>query len=287
MNGRYGLTAGFLLSLKIALPLTACLPSHAWADPVGDRLELQQFFKQRFPQLQRQDFAEGVYAIDPIARQSWLAIEEFPPYEPALDAGKKLYNQPFANGHRYADCFPNQGIGIAQLYPKWDAVAGEVITLEKALNDCRVLHDQAPLPYQKGDIASILAYMAYTSRGNAIKASIPSDDPRALAAYEQGKRFYYTRRGQLNFSCASCHNQNAGKKIRSEILSPVLGHTSHWPVYRLAWGEMGTLHRRFNDCFELLRMPLLPAQGIELRNLEYFLSFMDNGIALNGPSTRK
>ncbi|MEQ1635376.1 MAG: sulfur oxidation c-type cytochrome SoxA [Methylococcales bacterium] len=267
--------------------LSLCLPNLVIADPARDRLETQRFFKRLFPQLQLQDYAEGVYAIDPIARDSWLAIEEFPPYEPALEAGEKLFKQPFKDGHSYADCLPNQGIAITQLYPLWDAIKGEVVTLEKALNDCRILHKEAPLPYQKGAIANILAYMAYNSRGKKINIQIPADDPRALAAYEQGKAFYYARRGQLNFSCASCHNQNAGKKIRSEVLSPVLGHTSHWPVYRLFWGEMGTLHRRFNDCFELLRMPLLPAQSFELSNLEYFLSIMNNGIALNGPSTRK
>lgn len=267
--------------------VSVCIPNLVIADPARDRLETQQFFKRLFPQLQLQDYAEGVYAIDPIARDSWLAIEEFPPYEPALEAGEKLFKQPFKDEHSYADCLPNQGVAITQLYPLWRPIKGEVVTLEKALNDCRVLHQEAPLPYQKGAIANILAYMAYNSRGKKINIQIPANDPRALAAYEQGKAFYYARRGQLNFSCASCHNQNAGKKIRSEVLSPVLGHTSHWPVYRLFWGEMGTLHRRFNDCFELLRMPLLPAQSVELRNLEYFLSVMNNGIALNGPSTRK
>lgn len=273
-----------LLSLTIYGLIGTCV---ADTSPVQDQQELRSYFNRLFPQLKLANFADGVYAIDPIGYESWQAILEFPPYEPALEQGERLFNQPFKNGQYYADCFPNKGIGIAQLYPLWDKTRGEVLTLEKAINDCRIRHSEVPLPYQKGDIAKILGYMAQTSHGKLITTIIPPDDPRALAAYEQGKAYYFKRQGQLNFSCAHCHTQNAGKQLRSEILSPMLGHTSHWPSYRLAWGELGTLHRRFIDCLELLRIPLLPAQSTEFRNLEYYLSYMSNGIPLNGPSMRK
>jgi sulfur-oxidizing protein SoxA len=260
-------------------------PSHA--DPLQDQQKFRQHYQQLFPKLALSDYADGVYAIDPIARQSWRAIEEFPPYEAAIEQGEALFNTPFKNGRRYADCFSYQGLGIAHEYPKWDRGKGEVITLARAINDCRADSQEAPLPYEKGDIARLLAYMAFTSRGKPIAITIPADDPRALAAYQQGKDFYYQRRGRLNFACATCHVQNAGKQLRSEILSPSLGHTSHWPVYRLKWGEMGTLHRRFKECLEQIKAPPIPAQSPEFRNLEYFLGFMGNGIPSNGPSTRK
>lgn len=263
------------------------LPHLCYSSPEQDRQAAWQYFNHLFPSLKLQDYADGVYAIDPIARDSWLAIQEFPPYEPTLEEGEQLFKQPFKNGRHYADCFPNQGIGIAQRYPVWDVNQGRVISLELAINDCRQQNAETPLPYQKGPIAKILAYMAWTSRGKIINTEIPANDPKALIAYEQGKAYYYRRQGQLNFSCASCHTQNAGKYIRSEMLSPMLGHTSHWPTYRLAWGELGTLHRRFLDCLELLRIPLIPAQSEELRNLEYYLSVLSQGIALNGPSIRK
>lgn len=261
--------------------------AQALADPQTELQENRRYFQNLFPKLTLQDYADGVYAIDPISRDSWLAIEEFPPYEPQLEHGKVLFEQEFKDGKHYADCFPQGGIGIAQLYPLWDRQRGTVVTLETAINDCRQQHGEAPLPYQKGDMASITGYMASTSRGKVIHTEIPTDDPRALAAYNQGKDYYYKRQGQLNFSCYSCHTQNAGKQLRSEVLSPMLGHTAHWPTYRMLWGELGTLHRRFIDCLVLLRIPLIPAQSEPLRNLEYYLSYQSNGIALNGPSTRK
>ncbi|MBU2571315.1 MAG: sulfur oxidation c-type cytochrome SoxA [Gammaproteobacteria bacterium] len=274
--------------LRYVYPLLlGILAGSALADPEQDHKALTEHYRTLFPKLTLQDYADGVYAIDPGARQSWRAIEEFPPYEWALEEGKTLFSIPFSNGAHYADCLPNRGIGIAQLYPKWNSETGEVVTLAKALNDCRERNGETPLPYQKGEIASLLAYLASTSRGKALAIEIPDSDPRALAAYQAGKAFYYERRGQLNFSCATCHVQNAGKRLRSEVLSPSLGHTSHWPVYRLKWGETGTLHRRFAECLKQVRAESPGAQSAQFRNLEYFLSYIGNGIPINGPSIRK
>ncbi len=258
-----------------------------YADPFEDRQKMRAFYQHLFPQLPLADYAAGVYAIDPDAKESWLAIEEFPPYELALEEGEVLFKQPFANGSSYANCFPNQGIAIAQNYPYWDKKKQQIVTLASVLNDCRLDNQLTPLAYGKGEISYLLAYMAYTSRGQKINTRIPNDSQAALAAYQQGKAYFYQRRGQLNFSCAICHLDNAGKFIRSEILSPALGHTTHWPAYRLNTGEMSTLHKRFMVCNKLIRAKVDPAQSTALRQLEYYLSFMDYGLPLNGPSTRK
>jgi L-cysteine S-thiosulfotransferase len=267
-----------IISFLMATPL--------YATPEQDQTAFRKHYQQRFPQLKLTDYANGVYAIDTIARQSWQAIEEFPPYETAIEQGKSLFIQPFVNGKQYAECFPT-GLSNGSTYPKWSIAQGEVITLAKAINDCRNRHKERALPYDNGDMISLLAYLAYTSRGKSIDIVIPKDDPRALDAYEQGKAFYYQRHGQLNFSCATCHVQNAGKKLRSEILSASLGHTNNWPTYRLKWGEMGSLHRRFAECLTQIKAKPYPEQSVEFRNLEYFLSYMSNGVPISGPSTRK
>jgi sulfur-oxidizing protein SoxA len=259
----------------------------AGAGPVQDRAQFLEHYRKLFPDLTLADYGDGVYALDGDARSSWEAIEEFPPYEIAVENGRKAFEQPFKNGKHYKDCFENDGVGIAHNYPRWDKSKGEVVTLALAVNECRLAHGEPPLPELKGALADVLAYMAYTSRGKPIEVKVPEDDPRALAAYEAGKQYYFRRRGQLDFSCATCHYQNAGKHIRSELLSPSLGHTSHWPVYRLKWGEIGTLHRRFIGCMEQIRAPLDKPQSAALRNLEYFLSYLSNGIPFNGPSIRK
>ncbi len=268
-----------LFSYILSLPLSAT--------PEQDQTAFRKHYRERFPNLKLNDYANGVYAIDSIAKQSWAAIEEFPPYEAAIEEGEKLFNTPFANGKHYADCLPNKGIGIANQYPLWSKTKGEVITLAKALNDCRVSQKEPALPYDKDGMVNLLAYLVYTTRGKPIDVTLPEDDPRALSAYEQGKAFYYQRHGQLNFSCATCHIQNAGKKLRSEILSASLGHTNNWPTYRLKWGEMGSLHRRFAECLTQIKAGPFVEQSLELRNLEYFLGYMGNGVPITGPSTRK
>jgi len=265
--------------LWIGLPVLAA--------PSDDQSQLRQYYQRLFPQLQLQDYGNGVYAIDAIARSSWLAIEAFPPYQPALEQGQVLFGTPFKNGRYYGDCFQHRGIGIAHNYPQWDSHKGAVVTLAQAVNDCRIANQEAPLDTLKGPMAELLAYMAFTSRGQPISVVIPDNDPRALLAYQQGKAFYYQRRGQLNFSCASCHIQNAGKKLRSETLSPALGHANSWPTYRLKWGEMGMLQRRFIECLEQIKAPVFPSSSIEFNNLEYFLAYMGNGVNITGPSVRK
>lgn len=279
---------GFLKGLLTAFIFLLASPSSlVLANPDEDTQHIRAFYQQRFPQLQLDDYADGVYAIDSDAKSSWLAIEEFAPYELALEQGEQLFKQLFSDGKSYADCFKNKGVAIAQNYPYWDQETQQVITLASAINHCRENHNALPFAYAKGEINYIMAYMAYTSRGKRINTTIPKNAPLALAAYEHGKNYFYQRRGQLNFSCASCHVDNAGKYIRSEILSPALGHTTHWPAYRLNTGEMGTLHRRFMVCNKLIRAKIDPAQSTALRELEYFLSIMANGLPLNGPATRK
>ena len=257
-----------------------------FATPEEDLQAFQQYYLTKFPDTPKADFINGVYSIDPASREQWLTLEEFPPYELALSRGEEAFGTPFANGKTYADCFENGGIGIRKNYPYFDTEQGQVVTLELAINQCREANGEKPLKYKSGDIAAISAYMAYTSRGQTINVVIP-DDPRALEAYEAGKQFYYTKRGQLNFACADCHVNGSGGTVRVEMLSPALGHTSHFPVYRLDWGAIGTLHRRFSGCNQRVRAKAFKPQGPEYRNLEYFMTYMSNGLEFNGPGVRK
>jgi sulfur-oxidizing protein SoxA len=269
------------------LALLLGTPTSAFPGPKEDLQQFRAFFNERFPAVPFNEFSNGVYAINEDARMAWVDMEEFPPYEEAVEVGKKLFETPFSNGKKYADCLENKGIGIAHKYPYWDSKKKQVVTLSLALNQCRTRNGESALEYKRGNIAYLLSYMAYTSRKNKISIHIPSSEKKAIESYLKGKQFYYQRRGQLNFSCATCHIQNSGLRIRSETLSPSLGHTTGWPAYRAKWGEVGTLHRRFIGCSKQMRAEEYKPQGEEYRNLEYFLSYMSNGLTINGPSYRK
>lgn len=260
---------------------------HVQADPEADRQALIKYYQVRFPNIELQEFANGLYAFDATAREQWLDMEDFPPYEIAVGEGEDFFNTPFSNGKSYADCFENDGLSIRQNYPRFDSELGQVVTLELAINLCREANAEPTLPYLVGELAAISAYMSSTSRGNTVNVKVPTDDPRALAAYEAGKEFYYSRRGQLNFACAGCHAQSAGLSLRADTLSASFGQATHWPVYRSKWGEVGTLHKRFRECNVQVRARPFAAQSEEFRNLEYFLTYMSNGLQFNGPATRR
>ncbi|MDO8863646.1 sulfur oxidation c-type cytochrome SoxA [Haliea sp. E1-2-M8] len=257
----------------------------AGSTPEEDRKAMVEYFMQMFPDVPFEGFVNGQYALNEDRRRQWESMQDFPPYEFAVADGQEMFETPFANGKTYASCFENDGIGIRQNYPYFDTEKNEVITLELAINRCREANGEEPLKWKKGAIASISGYMASTSQGKPINIKVP-DDPDALAAYQDGKEFYYSRRGQLNFSCASCHVQNPGKWIRGDFLSPTVGQPANFPVHRSDWGEMGTLHRRFAGCNTNVRAEPLPAQSEGYRNLEYFLTYMSNGLPVVGPATR-
>jgi len=269
----------------LALSITA-LPMLAQATPEDDLKAFRAYFHKRFANVPKDDFINGVYSIDKASREQWESIEEFPPYEINIEKGETLFNKPFKNGKTYADCFKNGGKAIKQNYPYFDTATGKVKTLEGEINECRVANGEEPLPYKKGKIADISAYMAYTSRGNKISVQIP-DDPKALAAYERGKKHFYAKRGQLNMACADCHVYYAGNRIRADILSPALGQVSHFPVYRSKWGGLGTIHRRYGGCNKQVRAKPFKAQSDEYKALEYFHTYMSNGLEMNGPGVRK
>ncbi len=274
-----------LLALMAVLGVICGATSTANATPMDDQRIFQDYYKKKFPMVEINDFANGIYAIDAASREQWEAIEEFPPYELSIEEGETLFNTPFKNGKSLADCFANGGISVAHTFPKFDTERNKVVTLELAINECREANGEKPYKYKKGSIAAVSAYMHYTSRGKIIDIKIPNK--AAEAAYENGKKFYYARRGQLNMACAHCHIDNVGKKIRADLLSPAFGHTTHFPVYRSKWGAMGTLHRRFTGCNKQVRAKPFPAQSEEYRNLEYFLTFMSNSLPSNGPGARK
>ena len=254
-------------------------------DPAADAKAFRDYFVKKFPKVKLEDFVNGPYSLNEDMRRQWEEKEQFPPYEFALEAGKEMFATPFRNGKTYADCFPNGGIGIRQNYPYFDEKEGKVVTLELALNRCREANGEAPYSYVKDEMASLTAYMAFTSRGKPMDIKVPND-PRALAAYEDGKRHFYTRRGQLNFSCASCHVQSPGERIRAETLAPALGIMNALPIYRSEWSGMATTSRRLVTCNSQTRAVPLDPQSDEYRDLEYFLSYMSNGLPISGPGAR-
>ncbi|HRJ52775.1 MAG TPA: sulfur oxidation c-type cytochrome SoxA [Candidatus Thiothrix moscowensis] len=262
------------------------------AGPAEDLAAFQAHYKKQFPDINQADFKDGAYALDPTLKAQWEEMESsFPPYEPDIDAGKKIWETPFKNGKTYADCMGDVK-SVRGKYPYYDAEKNTVVTMVGALDACKKTNDgegfvnKEGKPFlNKGAVAQLSAYVAMEGRGGKINLATP--EGKGLEWYEKGKNFFYAKRGQLNMSCADCHVYNAGKMIRADLLSPAMGHVTHWPTYRSADGEITTLHNRFMGCNTMVRANNFKAEGDEYKALEYFMTYMSNGQEWNGPGSRK
>jgi sulfur-oxidizing protein SoxA len=284
------------LIVTTAVALLGLAPVMAtMASPQDDLKEFRAYYYKKFPGIKLQDYADGIYGISKERRGEWESMEEFPPYEPGVEIGKQLFEK-----YNVGKCFKNGGIGIRQNYPWFNTKTGEVHTLEADIMQCLKKNGvdvkAEKIGFKKGKLAAISAYMGYTSRGKKLNVVIPNDE-RALAIYNRGKHHFYAKRGQLNMACADCHMYNSGMLARSNLLSPALGHVSHFPVYRKKWESspggnpalagFGTLQRRYGGCNKQVRAKPFKAQGEEYTALEFFESYMSNGIMVNAPGVRE
>ncbi|WP_325328729.1 sulfur oxidation c-type cytochrome SoxA [Sulfuricella sp.] len=274
---RRRLTA-FLACLFLGASLAAS------AGPADDRKALSEHYKQHLPGVKFEDYVLGALALNKDALDQYESIMIFPPFVNDVDDGRKIWEKPFKNGKKLSSCFPNGGKNVAGSYPYFDNASGKVITFENALNACLKANGEAELKYGGNDLGLLSAYVKSLSDG--MKVQVKVEGPAALAAYEKGKTHYYSRRGQLNFSCASCHIDNVGKFIRSEQLSPMIGQAAHWPEFR-AGTELVTLQGRFRQCQKNVRAAPLEFNSEEYNNLEYFLTYMSNGLPMQTPVFRK
>jgi sulfur-oxidizing protein SoxA len=112
----------------------------------------------------------------------------------------------------------------------------------------------------------------------------PKIDGPAAAYFEKGKKFYYQRRGQLDMSCAHCHEKYFGQKIRMNTLTQ--GQSNGFPVYRLKWQKPGSLHRRFKGCNKQVRATPFKSGSEEYLALELYLAWRGNGLTVETPAVR-
>lgn len=281
------LLKGLAFTLTLLTTLVA-FGGDAPASPEADRKHLLELYRGKFPDTKVEDYSLGALIFSPDAKSQYDAMMVMPAWEPSLDKGKELWERPFKNGKRFADCFTDGGKNVAGNYPLFDKALGKVVTFEMAINQC--LRNNGEAEFKHSDVATMGLVSLYgRSLSDGMKMDVKVEGAEALAAYEAGKHFFYARRGQLNFACASCHVGNAGNRVRREFMSPVTGQATHWPLFRgeAALKDLFTLQRRYAACAGLVRSTPLPLGSEEYNNLEYFHSYMSNGLPLKAGVWRK
>jgi sulfur-oxidizing protein SoxA len=167
-------------------------------------------------------------------------------------------------------------------FPKWNDDAEEIRTLAMQINGCRTEQMGAEAwKYDGGDMLNMEALLASVARGNPVNVAI---DGPATAAYELGKELYYTRTGQLDLSCANCHEDNYGNNIRADHLSQ--GQINGFPTYRLKNAKLNGVQSRFRGCVRDTRAETYAVGSEEFIALELYVASRGNGLSVEGPSVR-
>jgi L-cysteine S-thiosulfotransferase len=204
-----------------------------------------------------------------------------------VEHGADLWRRPEGASNRScADCHGQAAEsmrGVATRLPAIDARTGQLTNLQGRINACRTQRMGAtPLGYESESLLSLAAWVAYQSRGLPIRVSI---DGPARPHFEAGRQMYYQRMGQLDLACAHCHERLAGHRLLAERISQ--GQPSAYPIYRLEWQTMGSLHRRFRSCLYGVRAEMLPQGSPEFIDLELFLAWRAQGLPIETPGVRR
>lgn len=172
--------------------------------------------------------------------------------------------------------------GVAARYPAFDAAAGRVLNLAGRVNACRERRLLRPRwPVGSDELLAVESYLGHLSRGLPIA---PPADARLAPARELGARIWRQRLGQLDLSCAQCHDANAGRRLGGSVIPQ--GHPTGYPIYRLEWQGMGTLQRRLRGCQVGVRAEPWDWDSDEMLALEAFLMQRAAGMSLETPGVR-
>jgi sulfur-oxidizing protein SoxA len=172
--------------------------------------------------------------------------------------------------------------GVAARYPAFDAAEGRPIDLQGRVNLCRTARQKAPAFAAEGrELLALTTLVAHQSRGLPIA---PPDDPRLAPARERGRALFSRRVGQLDLSCAQCHDERAGARLAGNPIPQA--HPTAYPLYRLEWQSLGSLQRRLRNCLTGVRAEPYPYGAPEYVELELYLMSRAAGMKVETPGVR-
>ena len=215
-----------------------------------------------------------------------LQIDDFD--NPAMifvDQGLDLFNAvDGTEGKSCASCHtngPEEFAGLHATMPK--VVDGKIVVMEDLINTHRQeVMGAEPWKWSGADMQAMVALIGLQSRGMPMDVAI---DGEAAPFWEQGKEMYYTRYGELELSCAKCHEDNYGRMIRADHLSQ--GQINGFPTYRLKQAKLISRHNRFRGCIRDTRAETFDEGSEEFKALELYVASRANGLSIETPAVRQ
>ncbi len=201
------------------------------------------------------------------------------------DRGLDNWNKAMGkNGESCAGCHqdPESLAGLRAQTPRVDAKTGKLMIMEDYVNGCVTERmGLEPWGVTSNPMKDMLSLISLQSRGMPVNVAI---DGAAAPFWEKGKEIYYTRYGQLEMSCANCHEDNYGNMIRADHLSQ--GQINGFPTYRLKDAGMVSAQQRFVGCVRDTRAETFKAGSDEFKALELYVASRGNGLTVEGASVR-
>jgi len=206
---------------------------------------------------------------------------------PLVDRGQSLWSTADGSaGKSCASCHNDASEsmkGVRAAMPKWHDKIGKVQSLEHHINYCRTERMGAKeWKWESNDMLGMTAYVGLQSRGMPVNVKT---DGKNKDFHDKGKQLYYTRVGQLDMSCAGCHEDNTGRMIRADHLSQ--GQINGFPLYRFKWSKMGSIHRRFRGCMNNIRAKPYKRGSDEFTALELYVASRGQGLRVETPAVRQ
>jgi L-cysteine S-thiosulfotransferase len=184
-----------------------------------------------------------------------------------------------------ADCHGDAKVrmkGVAARYPAYETRRNQPLNIEQRINMCHTGLQRAPaFAYESREMLALTSYIELQSRGEPIA---PPDDPRLAPHRERGRALYNQRIGQLNLSCAQCHDDNWGKSLAGNKIPQA--HPTAYPIYRLEWQSVGSLQRRLRNCMIGMRAEPYAYGSPEFVDLEIYLMWRARGMTVEAPGVR-
>ncbi|GAP37135.1 sulfur oxidation c-type cytochrome SoxA [Piscinibacter sakaiensis] len=203
------------------------------------------------------------------------------------EAGAEAWQAPAGPaGRRCADCHGADALtamrGVATRYPAYDARLGRPLTLGQRIRQCRVERQgAADLATESEALLGLETLVASASRGLPIA---PDADPRLAPWLARGEARWRQRLGQLDLSCAQCHDERAGARLAGTPIPQA--HPTGYPQYRLEWQALGSLQRRLRNCLTGVRAEPFPDGDPAWTELGLYLMRRAAGLPLETPAVR-
>lgn len=205
-----------------------------------------------------------------------------------VERGEEIWNTvDGAAGKSCASCHGDDGEflkGLGANYPKWDEASNRPINVELQINACREANMEAkPYKFDAADQKALTTYIKHQSLGMPVEVDLTQGEMKSW--WDKGEELYYTRTGQLNLSCATCHEDYNGNYIRADHLSQ--GNVNGFPTYRLKQSSMVSLHNRFRGCIRDTRAEFPAAFSDDLMALEVYVTWRGSGLSVETPAVRQ